>query len=319
MRNLLGINNQPSRARSESSRQIQSNNANIGARLANVGSLRGLAALLVAACCCLSAAAHGDLHEQIDALTQRIAEQPTDVELYLRRGELRRLHEDWDAAIADFERARTLAPQRAEIDLGLGRTLVDAGTPQAGIAVLDRYLTRNPAHGPALASRAAGLRAMELHLEAAEAFSAAAAAFPQPDPQLYFDSAAEFVAAGGANRDRALAVLDDGIERLGPLVTLELAAIDLDRQAGRFERALQRIDRIAEQTQRKEPWLARRGEVLELCGRPQEAVRAYEAAQRAIAALPAPRRRVAATLALEERVAAALDRLAAAANVGSEE
>ncbi|RMF84193.1 MAG: hypothetical protein D6744_03500 [Planctomycetota bacterium] len=256
-----------------------------------------------------AAYAHGGLHEQIQQLTERIAKDPRDVQLYLRRGELHRLHEDWLAALADFEHGRALDPQRAEIDLHVGRTLVEAGHPASGLAALDRYLHDHPADGRALTVRAHALRALKRHLEAAQAFAAAADALEQADPQLYLDSANEYLAAGDARRDAALAVLDRGIRRVGPVVSLELPAIELELAAGRYDNALERIDRLAAQTSRKEHWLARRGEVLESCGRLDEARLAFESAQRAIDSLPAARRRVAATQKLEQRIAAALERL----------
>ena len=51
------------------------------------------------------ALAHTDLHEQIEALSVRIAKQPKKAELYLKRGNIHFLHQDRDAAMADFERA----------------------------------------------------------------------------------------------------------------------------------------------------------------------------------------------------------------------
>ncbi|MCH7781151.1 MAG: hypothetical protein IH848_09905, partial [Acidobacteria bacterium] len=62
----------------------------------------GLPVLLVSAVCLLVRAdAHPGINEQITALDERIAATPTDATLYLRRGELYRIHRDWAQAESD--------------------------------------------------------------------------------------------------------------------------------------------------------------------------------------------------------------------------
>src|SRR3954468_20383167 len=53
---------------------------------------------------------HGDLHERITALSEQIAAAPGKADLYLQRGEVYRNHEDWDLALADYDRADQLDP-----------------------------------------------------------------------------------------------------------------------------------------------------------------------------------------------------------------
>ena len=103
--------------------------------------------------------------------------------------------------------------------------------------------------------------------------------------------------------------LDEGIRRLGPLVTLELPAIELELRAGRYDRALARLEQVSSQSPRKETWLARRGEILELANRAPEALAAYSACLEAVEILPPDRRRTAAMTELTERVRSAMSRL----------
>jgi tetratricopeptide (TPR) repeat protein len=84
------------------------------------------------------APAHGPLEEQIEKVTAEIARDPTNTQLYVRRGELRRVHEEWDAALADYRRASVLAPADDRIDFLRGRALQEAGRPaQAKAALVD--------------------------------------------------------------------------------------------------------------------------------------------------------------------------------------
>jgi predicted negative regulator of RcsB-dependent stress response len=105
-----------------------------------------------------------------------------------------------------------------------------------------------------------------------------------------------------------LRALDEGIERLGPLVALELPAIEIELAEGRWERALARVDRLAAQSPRQERWQTRRGDILLAAGRPAEARRAYLEARASIRSLKAHHRRSGLVLELRARVDRALER-----------
>jgi len=125
---------------------------------------------------------------------------------------------------------------------------------------------------------------------------------------MYIERAQTLAAAGIEFRDEALRGLDEGMEKLGPLITLQLAALDLELAQKRYDRALARLERIAAGSPRKETWLARRGEIMEQAGRKTEAHESYAAALAAIETLPPHRRRVKATTEMETRLRAALRR-----------
>ena len=112
----------------------------------------------------------------------------------------------------------------------------------------------------------------------------------------------------GVPVDEALRGLDEGLRRLGPLTTLQLFAIDFELANNRYEAALARLETITAQSPRKEPWLARRGEILEQAGRAAQARLAYEQALAAIESLPARHRTTEATAKLEAQIRAALAR-----------
>jgi predicted negative regulator of RcsB-dependent stress response len=100
--------------------------------------------------------------------------------------------------------------------------------------------------------------------------------------------------------------LDEGINKLGPVVTLQLAAIDLELRRKNYDGALARLEQITAQSGRKETWLVKRGEILKLAGRDDEARAAFNAALVAIEALPPAYRQSRAVTALELRARSAL-------------
>ena len=248
--------------------------------------------------------AHEGLHEQIAAVTAQIKREPKNASLYLKRGALHRLHRDWDLAFADFRRAEQLNPRLDEVKLGRGRAYFEAEKPQQARVWLDRFLAASPNHVDALITRARVLVKLNLPIPAATDYSLAIAQLAKPKPEYYIERA-EALVAGGRD-DEALVGIDEGIKRLGSIVTLQLFAIDLELSRRSYDAALSRLQQISAQSPRKEGWLARRGDILLLAGRGDEAREAFKAALAAIEALPPYHRTKKATVELERRVRAAL-------------
>jgi len=249
--------------------------------------------------------AHEGLHEQIAAITAKIKRDPKNASLYLQRGELHRLHRDWRQSAADYDRAERLHPSLKVVELARGKMLFESGKLRRAKLTLDRFLTQQPAHYEGLITRARVLAKLGARSDAARDFSQALAASYAPEPELYLERAN--VIAGDEQRiNEALRGLDEGINKLGPLVTLQLGAIDLELRSKNYDGALSRLDQIAAQSERKEAWLVRRGEILKLAGRDEEARAAFKAALAAIESLPAARRQSRAVTALELRAHSAL-------------
>lgn len=249
-----------------------------------------------------TARGHADLLLQIEDMTKQIAKTPNDAELYLRRGELRRAHAEWEEAFLDYDRAAALAPNLATLDLVRGRLFLDSGWPLSARACLDRVLLRQPNHVEALLLRGRACARLHLLLSAADDFDRAIALYPEPSPDLYIERAEVLAAAGPEYLVRALAGLDDGVRKLGPLVTLQLTAIELELKSKNYDSALGRVDTVAARSPRKETWLTRKGEILKQAGRAEEARQAFKTALAALQTLPPTRRHVPAMLELEKRL-----------------
>lgn len=262
---------------------------------------------LVAICVGLSLSvhAHEGLHEQIAAITAKIKRDPKNASLYLQRGELHRLHRDWVRAAADYDHAEHLQPRLQIVDLARGKMLFDSGKFQRAKLILDRFLSHQPEHYEGLITRARVLARLGNRMDAAKDFTQALSLSSVPEPELYLERA-NVVAADEQRVKEALRGLDEGINKLGPIVTLQLAAIDLELRRKNYDGALVRLDQIAAQSQRKESWLVRRGEILKLAGRNDEARAAFNAALNAIESLPPAHRQSRSISALELRARTAL-------------
>ena len=242
--------------------------------------------------------AHADVHERIAAVDQQIQREPNNAKLYLKRGELHRLHRDWDAALADYHRAAELEPGSGEVLFLRGRMLLEAGQPEKAKRELDQFLESQPDHREALLTRARALASLGEGASAARDYTRVIASLTQPTPEYYLERAKALEASGQAYIEEALGGLDQGIAKLGPLVTLQLYAIDLEVKREHFDAALDRLDVIAPWL-RPERHLQRRGEVLLRAGKPDEARTSLSEALALLESHPQSRRRTSSSRTLE--------------------
>ena len=238
-----------------------------------------------------TALAHGDLHLRILALTRQIeAATNNPAPLYLQRAELHREHADWDAAAADYARATELDPNLPGVELGHAKLLSDSGQLQAALPMFDRAIARWPEDGEAYVGRARLLLKLGRRKEAITDYQRGLDVSIQPAPEYYFECAQQWVAERQV--DQALHCLDQGTNKLGPVLKLQSYAVDLELERKNYESALARLDTLIATTARKETWLAKRGQTLLAAGRPvAQARKSFEAALEAINRLPPPLQR----------------------------
>ena len=247
-----------------------------------------LAAVLWTSCALLSThvLAHGDRGEHLQDLDNRIAAAPTNVELWIERAKVHRRQGHLDEALSDLHRVRSLSPNRRDVLYLLGLTLLDHGQTSEAESTLQQYLKAFPNSPLGHSAHATALSRQTRHLDAAEAYGRAIANQPSPVPDYYIAQAREYIAAGVEHSDSSIAVLDKGISAVGPLIVFQQLAIEIEAKRGETDSALDRIDSILTQVERKERWLFKKGEVLAEAGRTRAAREAFESARSAVGLLP---------------------------------
>jgi tetratricopeptide (TPR) repeat protein len=257
------------------------------------------------------AGAHGSFHDRLDRLDTLISASPYAAELYVARAELYSSQSHHRRALRDIERAGVLAPKRGDLALVRGRIRLNAGQPERAEPLLRRFLQDHPTHAVARLTLARVLAELGRHLEAAGEFTRGIDAMPSPSPEPFRERSRALRAVGPEHWASAIRGLDEGIARLGPVVTLELAALDLEVELGRIDQALDWLDRIAARSARQESWWARRGGILEHADRPLEARTSFEEALRALRGLSVVRQRTPAMQRLRREALEAVARLGA--------
>ncbi|NIR50730.1 tetratricopeptide repeat protein [candidate division KSB1 bacterium] len=258
-----------------------------------------------------AASPHGPLHEQIAKVTKEIGKDPLDASLYLKRGNLHRFHEDWQAAVSDYDSVEILDPGLDQVDLARGMTMLDAGWYDQAVPPLNRFLKKHSEHPTALVTRARVLAKLGENLKAAQDYTAAIKYATRRTPEYYLERAQVLAAAGSSHVDEALHGLEEGMQNLGPIVTLQLYAINLEAESQRYDDALARLDEIVAKSPRKEKWLMRRGKILTKAGRFDEARSAFTDALKEIESLSERRRNTKFILRLKNQLLAAIQQLPA--------
>jgi tetratricopeptide (TPR) repeat protein len=249
--------------------------------------------------------AHGDLDDQIAAVSKQIDANPNNAVLYHQRGELERAHGDYTAAFADYDRAEQLDPELDIVQLSRGRSLLESNHADEAAVSLSKFLALHPGHYQALLLRARAYTRLARHEDAERDFGAALVAMTDPSPEVYLERAQNLLKAG--QREDALKALDQAIRNVGQVVSLEQAALDVELELGRTDAALARIDSMLARSSRRETLLAKKAAVLEKAGRSSEARLAREEALAAIAHLPQSKRG-GPTKRLQKQLVAALEK-----------
>jgi predicted Zn-dependent protease len=242
-------------------------------------------------------------------VTKELEKQPRNAGLYLRRGELFRAHGDFDSANADLDRVAALEPRMEVLPLARGRLFYEANWPQSAKMALDYFIRSHTNNVEALALRARCQVKLGQRLEGVRDYTRAIEAAGEPQPELYLERAQALNEEGPAYYAEAVKGLEDGMKKMGPLVTLQLYAIDLEVKQKNYDAALARLEKASAASPRKETWLARKGEILQTAGRTEQAIDAFRASLKAISQLPETRRNVPAMQELEKRIQAVLQAL----------
>jgi tetratricopeptide (TPR) repeat protein len=251
---------------------------------------------------------HDDLERQIAAVTKELSRSPGDEALLVQRANLYRLHRQWDEAFADLAQVRRTR-ETGPFVLVRARLFRDLDYLRAATTELDGHLSRAPGDTSVRLLRAEVLERRGMHARALADLDRAIGELDPPQPDQFVDRARVAAACaelGKGALERALAGLDQGMERLGPIPALQLAAIDLELERARHDAALERLATLAAQGGRQERWLARRGDILFDAGRREAAGEAYQAALSDIRSLKTKHRR---TPLVRDLEAHALDRL----------
>ncbi len=204
-------------------------------------------ALLLCMSCNVTVQANETIDERLRQASNELSLNPLDQAVRLERASLYLEHGDLDLAVADIETAEMLGgDQEAAYVAGLYH-LAKNDYP-AAIEAFGEYLRRYPDHIPSLHKRAITYRDLQFTKQAIDDYQTLIGISQKPSPDYYLELAAIEATIEANGLERALKSLDHGIDRLGPLVSLQHVAIGYDMTRGDYRSALRRQQSI-------QPWV----------------------------------------------------------------
>jgi tetratricopeptide (TPR) repeat protein len=240
----------------------------------------------------VTAWSHGDLHDQIDDVSKQLVDGKSITELYLKRGKLYLQDGSFQQAIHDFRKSLQLEPALHVVHYHLGEAYLATNRSDTAefhtrlfIKSLGVDTYGGLSRGYALLGKIYQNRNKQL--EAAKAFEQSLQNNLQPGPVDYLQAADAYVKSGKKYQQQAMHLLDKGIDRLGPVVTLQEAAIELEMLSGSYDAALARVGTFRSQGISEPNISYRQASIMSTARRVEEAQKYYKKALAEIESLPA--------------------------------
>jgi tetratricopeptide (TPR) repeat protein len=212
--------------------------------------LRGL--LLACLPCAFSPVyAHPGEHQQLENINQYIARQPNEQVLYIRRASLYSTGGHFEQAAADLARAETLGPP---VEAATERGLLHLRQGEVDLAILsfDRYIKAYPSVAITYEYRARAAREAGNKAQAVADLKQSIALRERAHPGIYL-AAADLLHEMRDTR-QAILLLDEGLEKLGPVPTLQRRAIELVLGQGETANAIARWESLRTPLRESPAW-----------------------------------------------------------------
>ena len=225
--------------------------------------------------------AHGSLHDVIERKSRQIEQNPDDALALFERGMLYQKHGETGLALSDFHRALQLEPGYHVCHLPLSELYLKSGRVRKALYHIGLLIEKEPDNPFAYEARAAVYRAMGWKARAV-ADLRRVIALKNDDairPEDYIRLSDAVLKGSPSHYGEAIGVLEAGLRRLGNIISIQSRILELELESNRCAAALERIDRIMAPLKRKEKWLAKKAQILERNGQPEEAFEAYRQAR----------------------------------------
>jgi tetratricopeptide (TPR) repeat protein len=169
---------------------------------------------------------------------------PDTMQLMLRQGDLHRLMGRWDDALMLFD--KVLASPGLALDASLMRlqTLLEAGRVELGLEAANTLVEQHPTCGKAHLFRARLLAKHGMFDFAAVAYRISLELLDPPLPEHFLEAARVLVQTPGHGEAAAIDLISMGLRNLGHDIELEIGALELELDLGRFEEASVRLQKL---------------------------------------------------------------------------
>ena len=222
--------------------------------------------------------AHAGDHRTIVELDAIIKENPDEPSLLVARGALYSRSGQWEKAERDLSLAEVLG-NKGDVAFEFGQFHYRRGEYQKALAYIDTYIGAHPSHSAAFLLRARAASAAEQFHIASESYQAYFSLAANPQPGEYLAAARLLAGSAPTGIASGLAILDEGISKLGLNPQLQRYAVALELRLNDTEDALDRWYRLKDQLGGTPEWGIALARLLILDGKIDEARLALQTAK----------------------------------------
>jgi predicted Zn-dependent protease len=222
--------------------------------------------------------AHAGDHRTIAELDAIIKENPAESSLLVARAALHSRSGQWGKAERDLRLAEVLG-SKADAAFEFGQFHYRRGEYQKALAYIDAYIVAYPSHSGAFLLKARTASAAEQFHIASESYGTYFSLAANPQPGEYLVAARLLAASASRGIASGLAIIDQGISKLGLNPQLQRYAMALELSRGDTENALTRWYSLEGQLGKTPEWGITLARTLILAGRYDEARLAVKAAK----------------------------------------
>ncbi len=236
--------------------------------------MRLLLIAIISICCTLSGKAHGPVHAQIDSLSKLITQYPDSLNLYFERGIYYQLDEDYERAIADFEKVLIMDKEVYTTYFPLSEIYFETEEYALASKYIDQYIKQFPQHANGQILYAKIHFALGDDDLAIIGFdNAIAIKKDKSSPEDFIHLANVWRIQ---NPEKAYKVLEEGVQKIGPYVSLQKHLVGLANEHEWYDRSMQIINNILAKASRKEYWLLQKADLLVKQGKYEQAKSHYQ-------------------------------------------
>ncbi len=195
---------------------------------------------------------HGDLDLRIKEMSNQIASDPLNQDLYLNRGELYLLHEEFLKARLDFAFCLDHKPDNIRVLLGMSKSLLYLNSPDSALQYVDRALALEENNLPALELKGNVLSRLGKYCAAAHTLEQLISLAERPSPALFLEASKDWQSCSeNGSSQKEIHLLEEGIKRIGSIGVIQQQLVSAYRLSGRYEEAIQLQSSIIEQSNLK--------------------------------------------------------------------
>lgn len=231
--------------------------------------------------------AHGDLDERIEAVNVLIKSYPDSAALYFKRGKLKFQHEEYQASINDINESIAKGFDNELQNIYLAKALFKIEKYEHSFSKVSSFLQQDSNHVVALNLKGRILYAQGKYEASAESFEKVIHLSIRSLPENYLEAANAWSLSSHPNKYyKTTEILELGIKKLGPIITIQDRLIEIHMQYNHGKNAIATQMEIIDNKRRKESALFKLAELYIQLDKPLKAKKAASMANDHLEKLP---------------------------------